>query len=68
MNLLSQYKGLDSEKFSGTVSGLALSSGALPFPQEWNGTGLHEAIAVILDFGGRVYRFQKNVDTEEKKA
>lgn len=68
VNLLSQYKGLDSEKFSGTVSGLALSSGALPFPQEWNGTGLHEALAVILDFGGRVYRFQKNVDTEEKKA
>lgn len=67
VNLLSKYKGLDSEKFSGAVSGLAMSSGALPFPQEWNGTGLNENLAVILDFGGRVYRFTKKVDRNKEK-
>ena len=59
IHLLSKHKGMDGEKFEGGVAGDALCSGALYLPQEWNGTGLNENIAVILDFGARLYRFEK---------
>ncbi len=59
IHFLSERKGMEGERFEGDVSGEALSAGALYLPQEWNGTGLNEGIAVILDFGARLYRFEK---------
>ncbi len=56
---LSRYKSLENEKFEGSVSGAALLGDGLRLKQEWSGTGLGDDIAVILDFGARLYRFCK---------
>ncbi len=59
INLIASRKGLDNEKWSGNISGKGLLEGALPLPQEWNGTGIGDDIAIVLDFGARLYRFEK---------
>ncbi len=61
VNELSRYKSMENEKFEGTISGAALLGDGLRLKQEWSGTGLGEEIAVILDFGARLYRFSKKV-------
>lgn len=67
VNLLASRKGLDCEKWAGTISGKGLLEGALPLPQEWNGTGIGEEVALVLDFGARLYRFEKIGDMEALK-
>ena len=61
VNELSRRRSLENEKFSGTISGAALLGDGLRLKQEWSGTGLNENVAVILDFGARLYRFVKKV-------
>ncbi len=61
VNELSRHKSLENEKFEGTISGAALLGDGLRLKQEWSGTGLGENVAVILDFGARLYRFSKKV-------
>ena len=58
VNFIANRKGLDSEKWSGEIAGGSLRAGCLPLPQEWNGTGIGESVALILDFGARIYRFE----------
>ena len=58
---LSRHKALSNENYSGEISGAALLGDGLRLKQEWSGTGLNENVAVILDFGGRLYRFVKKV-------
>ena len=61
VNALSHHKALENEKFEGTSSGAALLGDGLRLKQEWSGTGLNEEVAVIGDFGARLYRFEKKV-------
>ncbi len=61
INALSHHKALENEKFEGTISGAALLGDGLRMKQEWSGTGLNENVAVIGDFGARLYRFAKKV-------
>jgi alpha-galactosidase len=65
INAISRHKALENEKFEGLVSGSVLLSDGLLLPQEWSGTGLNENIAVILDFGARVYCLQKIGDARD---
>ncbi len=61
VNEISKRKSLENEKFSGSVSGDALLGDGLRMKQEWSGTGINENVAIILDFGARLYRFAKKV-------
>lgn len=59
VNLLSQRKGLESEKEEGIVSGAAFLSYGVPLAQEWSGVGLNERVRILGDFSGRLYFIKK---------
>lgn len=61
VNELSRHKSMGNEKFAGSISGAALLGDGIRLKQEWSGTGLSEDVAVVLDFGARLYRFSKKV-------
>ena len=57
VNFISRRYGYDSEKFEGEVHGSMLLGGGLKLARQWAGTGMNEQTRIVLDFGGRLYRF-----------
>lgn len=59
VQILSRHKGIDTEKFSGSISGALLNAGCLSLGQEWSGVGIGDDVRVLTDFGARLYLFKK---------
>lgn len=59
VNLLSRHRGLDAESLKGEAKGSTLNAGALQIGRQWAGTGYDETTRILLDFGARIYVFEK---------
>ena len=59
VNFISRIRGLDAEKLEGSAKGYTLNSGALQIGRQWCGTGYDDTTRILLDFGARLYAFEK---------
>lgn len=59
VNTLSRHRGLDAENLHGEAKGSTLNAGALQIGRQWAGTGYDETTRILLDFGARIYVFEK---------
>ena len=62
VNFISRRFGYGIEKFSGEIHGSMLLGGGLKLGRQWAGTGMNENTRIVLDFGGRLYRFMPKAD------
>ena len=67
INFLARRKGYGIEKFEGRVKGDVLNAGALQLPRQWGATGIDESTRVLMDFGGRIYSFDKVEEPSKAK-
>lgn len=59
INFIARRYGYGNEKFEGTLKGDALNAGALKLGREWAAVGMDEETRILLDFGARIYSFDK---------
>jgi len=59
VNMLSRRRGLDAEGLCGEATGSTLNSGALQIGRQWAGTGYDGTTRIMLDFGARIYVFER---------
>ncbi|MCR5348222.1 MAG: alpha-galactosidase [Bacilli bacterium] len=59
VNVLSRFRGLDAEGLKGEAKGCTLNAGALQIGRQWAGTGYDDSTRILLDFGARIYVFEK---------
>jgi len=59
VNTISRRMGLDSEALNGVAKGSTLNAGGLQLGRQWAGTGYDDSTRILLDFGARIYVFEK---------
>lgn len=59
LHALSRHKSLTNETFFGTAYGSVINGRGILLPVKWSGGGIGERLAVMGDFGTRLYYFRK---------
>ena len=59
VNTISRYRGLDAEGLKGEAYGATLNANALQIGRQWAATGYDETTRILLDFGARMYVFER---------
>lgn len=59
VNMISKFRGLDAEALKGEAMGDTLNAGGLQIGRQWAGTGYDETTRILLDFGARLYIFER---------